>query len=337
MPGREAHKHRPTGGFHATTGHPGVMDPVPAAARRAPLGVLPAVATVVVVLLVAACGVAQRGPDPCAPAVAGATTRTVPTPGTRLNVTLAGPEDGPVVVLLHGFPGTATTWRAVATDLAVDHRVVVPDLRGAGCSGFAPPGTDAYTARDLAGDLAALAGVLHLPPAIVVGHDLGAMTAVAWARTRPEQVARLVLSGGGVPGFGLAERGPPHLRAFGAAPPGAIEAAQRPRLRAFLADFTRTPAFPLDEAVAAYAPPGRLDAAMGRYRALPRDAAANRADPRPLAMPVLVVSGGAPDLAAATVTPLAPRRRVVVIPGAGHDVQLERPAAFAAAVREDAG
>ncbi len=110
---------------------------------------------------------------------------------------------------------------------------------------------------------------------------MGAMTAVAWARARPDQVARLVLSGGGVPGLGLAELGPPHLRTFGEAPPGAIERAVGPDVRGFLADFTRTPAFPLAEAVAAYSPPGRLDAAMGQYRALPRDAATNRADPRP--------------------------------------------------------
>jgi pimeloyl-ACP methyl ester carboxylesterase len=249
--------------------------------------------------------------------------------GTRLHLTFAGPADAPLVVLLHGFPETAATWRAVASDLAADHRVVVPDLRGAGCSGFAPPGSDAYAAQDLAADLAGLG----LPPATVVGHDLGAMTAVAWARSRPDQVARLVLSGGGVPGFGLAERGPPHLRTFGDAPPGAVEAAQRGRVREFLAGFTGTPAFPLDDAVAAYAPAGRLDAAMGRYRALDRDAVANRADPRPLAMPVLVVSGGAPDLSATTVTALAPARRVVVVPDAGHYVLVEKPAAFADAVR----
>lgn len=283
-------------------------------------------------VVILSCGV-PRAPDPCAPALPGAAVRTVDTTGTRLRVTLAGPPDAPPVVLLHGFPETAATWRAVASELAVDHRVVVPDLRGAGCSGFAPAGTDAYATADLATDLADLVAALRLPPVTAVGHDLGAMTAVAWARSRPEQVTRLVLSGGGVPGYGLAELGPPHLRALGDAPPGAVEAAQRGRLRAFLADFTRTPAFPLDDAVAAYAPIGRLDAAMGRYRALDRDAVAQRADPRPLAMPVLVVAGGAPDLTVPTVTPLAPTRRVVVVPGAGHYVQVEQPAAFADAVR----
>jgi pimeloyl-ACP methyl ester carboxylesterase len=287
----------------------------------------------VLALALTGCAAPDAGSAPCAPTVPGGVVTAVTASGPRLHVTVAGPPDAPAVVLLHGFPETAATWRPVAADLAADHRVVVPDLRGAGCSDPAPPGTDAYATADLAADLAELATALHLPPATVVGHDLGAMTAVTWARERPDQVARLVLSGGGVPGYGLAELGPPHLQAFGDAPPGAVEAAQRPRLRDFLAAFTGTPAFPLDEAVAAYAPPGRLDAAMGRYRALHRDAAANRADPRPLAMPVLVVAGGAPDLTVPTVTPLVPARRVVVIPGAGHDVQVEQPAAFAAAVR----
>ncbi|WP_328309295.1 alpha/beta hydrolase [Actinomycetospora sp. NBC_00405] len=299
-----------------------------------PLGLRRTVVTALV-LLVAGCAPVRlaSAPDPCAPAVVGGDVLTRDLGGTSLQVTVAGPVGAPTVVLLHGFPETASTWRAVATDLAADHRVVVPDLRGAGCSGFAPPGTDAYATADLAADLAGLAVALDLRPGTVVGHDLGAMTAVAWARAHPEQVASLVLSGGGVPGFGLAERGPPHLRSFGDAPPGAVEAAQRGRVREFLAGFTGSPAFPLDEAVAAYAPPGRLDAAMGRYRALDRDAVAQRADPRAPAMPVLVVAGGAPDLAADTVTALRPDRRVVVVPDAGHYVLVEQPAAFADAVR----
>jgi pimeloyl-ACP methyl ester carboxylesterase len=300
------------------------------------------------VVLVAACGrtPAVLAEDGCAALLPGSEAGTVDVGDVRLHVGVLGPAGAPPVVLLHGFPETGATWRAVAADLATDHRVVVPDLRGAGCSSFAPPDTDAYDARSLAVDVAGVTSALGLSAVTVVGHDMGAMAAVAWARARPDQVTRLVLTGGGVPGFGLAELGPPHLRTFGDAPPGAVERAVGADVPRFLADFTRTPAFPLAEAVAAYTPPGRLDAAMGRYRALPRDAAANRADacggrlgvascpdPRPLAMPVLVVAGGAPDLTVPTVTPLAPGRRVVVVPGAGHYVLVEQPAAFAAAVR----
>jgi pimeloyl-ACP methyl ester carboxylesterase len=302
----------------------------------------------VLVVLLGACGPLPPvlAEDGCPALLPGSEAGTVDVGDARLHVSVLGPTAAPPVVLLHGFPETGATWRAVAADLATDHRVVVPDLRGAGCSSFAPPDTDAYDARSLTGDVAGVTAALGLSGVTVVGHDLGAMTAVAWARARPDQVARVVLSGGGVPGFGLAELGPPHLRTFGEAPPGAVERAVGADLPRFLADFTRTPAFPLAEAVAAYAPPGRLDAAVGRYRALPRDAARNRADfcggeprsadcprPRPLPMPVLVLAGGAPDLTVPTVTPLAPGRRVVVVPRAGHYVLVEQPAAFADAVR----
>ena len=85
----------------------------------------------------------------------------------------------------------------------------------------------------------------------------------------------------------------------------------------------------LDDAVRAYAAPGRYDAAMGRYRALPRDAARNRADPRPLAVPATALEGGAPGISAATL----PGADVVVVPGAGHYVQEDRPYEVAAAIR----
>ena len=302
----------------------------------------------VLLALIGACGSTppRLTGDGCPALVPGAEAGTVDVGDARLHASVLGPTAAPPVVLLHGFPETGATWRAVAVDLATDHRVVVPDLRGSGCSSFAPPGTDAYDTRSLAGDLAGLTSALALSGVTVVGHDMGAMTAVAWARARPDQVARLVLSGGGVPGFGLAELGPPHLRTFGEAPPGAVARAVGADVPRFLADFTRAPAFPLAEAVAAYTPPGRLDAAMGRYRALPRDAEASRAEacgdrpraascpgPRPLSTPVLVVAGGAPDLTVPTVTPLAPDRRVVVVPDAGHYVLVERPGVFAAAVR----
>jgi pimeloyl-ACP methyl ester carboxylesterase len=99
----------------------------------------------------------------------------------------------------------------------------------------------------------------------------------------------------------------------------------------------------LADAVRAYSRPGRLDAAMGRYRGLPLDAAATRADPRPLAVPATALEGGAPGIAAATLpvvarggdatTPVAPFARDVVVPHSGHYVQEDQPDLTAAAVR----
>ncbi|WP_018334861.1 alpha/beta fold hydrolase [Actinomycetospora chiangmaiensis] len=268
----------------------------------------------------------------CGADVPGLTRTTVDTGTVRLHVVVGGPPDGPAVVLLHGFPETWRTWRTVALDLASDHRVVVPDLRGVGCSDLGPtPDPDAAT---LAGDLAVLATTLHLAPAVVVGHDMGAMPAYAWARARPDQVRHLVLSGGGVPGLGLEELAPPHVAAFAAAPPGRLAAEVAGREREVLGRFVGDPAVvasgSLDDAVRAYRAPGRYDAAMGRYRALPRDAARNRADPRPLVMPTTALEGGAPGISAATL----PGADVVVVPGAGHYLQEDRPHEVAAAIRE---
>lgn len=267
----------------------------------------------------------------CGADVPGLVRTTVDAGEVRLHLAVGGPTTGPVVVLLHGFPETWRTWRTVALDLAVDHRVVVPDLRGAGCSDLGTTvDPDAHT---LAGDLAVVAATLRLAPAVVVGHDMGAMPAYAWARARPDQVRHLVLSGGGVPGRGLEDLAPPHVAAFAAAPPGRLAAEVAGREREVLGAFVGDPAVAasgsLDDAVRAYAAPGRYDAAMGRYRALPRDAARNRADPRPLAVPATALEGGAPGISAATL----PGADVVVVPGAGHYVQEDRPHEVAAAIR----
>jgi pimeloyl-ACP methyl ester carboxylesterase len=312
--------------------------------------VLPAlrVATLLLVgALLAGCGTEPAIPVPvadgCGADVPGLTRRFVPVDGVVLHVAVGGPPTATAVVLVPGFPETWRTWRAVATDLLADHRVVVPDPRGTGCSSFAPPtpaGSDpraAYDAASLAADLAGLATALGLGPAVVVGHDMGAMPALAWARARPDQVRHLVLSGGGVPGAGLEERAPPHVAAFAAAPPGEVAARVAGREADFLARFVGDPAVAasgsLDDAVRAYARPGRLDAAMGRYRGLPLDAAATRADPRPLAVPATALEGGAPGIAAATLPVVASHSDVAVVPGAGHYLQEDRPAETAAAIR----
>ena len=272
--------------------------------------------------------------DACGADVAGLERRRVDTGVVELDVAVGGPVDAPAVVLLHGFPETWRTWRTVAADLVADHRVVVPDLRGAGCSDLAPTGPDdrtAYGPAALAGDLDGLAAALDLGPAVVVGHDMGAMVALAWAHGAPARVRHLVLSGGGVPGAGLEELAPPHVAVFADAPPGEIAASMAGGERDFLTRFVGGGAVvasgSLDDAVRAYSRPGRLDAAIGRYRGLV-------GDPRPLRVPATALEGGAPGISAATLPRVAPAADVVVVPGAGHYLQEDRPLATAAAVRE---
>ena len=72
--------------------------------------------------------------------------------GVGLHTAIAG--DGPPIVLLHGFPQTHLMWRDVAADLAADHTVICPDLRGYGAS---DKPADGYDKRTMAADIVALA------------------------------------------------------------------------------------------------------------------------------------------------------------------------------------
>src|ERR1700730_17040152 len=82
-------------------------------------------------------------------------TRDIATNGTTIHMRVGG--GGPAVVLLHGYGETGDMWVPLAVDLARDHTVVVPDLRGMGLSSKPAGGFDKKTqATDLAGGLRAL-------------------------------------------------------------------------------------------------------------------------------------------------------------------------------------
>ena len=96
-----------------------------------------------------------------------------------LHVEVSGPEDGPAVVLLHGFPDSGRLWaKQVPALTGAGYRVVVPDQRGYGRSDK-PADVDAYNLLLLAADVGAVLDALGIERAHVVGHDWGA--AVAWA------------------------------------------------------------------------------------------------------------------------------------------------------------
>jgi pimeloyl-ACP methyl ester carboxylesterase len=97
--------------------------------------------------------------------------------GVTLNVALAGPDDAPPVILLHGFPESHRTWREAAPRLEGDFRLVMPDQRGFAGSDR-PQEVDAYRTETLIDDIFALADALGLERFALVGHDWGG--AVAW-------------------------------------------------------------------------------------------------------------------------------------------------------------
>ncbi|MFD5858023.1 alpha/beta fold hydrolase [Streptomyces chartreusis] len=110
--------------------------------------------------------------------------------GVSLHTAVGG--SGPPVVLLHGFPQTHLMWRHVAADLAVDHTVICPDLRGYGASDK-PAETDGsvYAKRTMAADVVALARELGHERFALAGHDRGALVAFRAGLDHPDTVTHV--------------------------------------------------------------------------------------------------------------------------------------------------
>lgn len=114
----------------------------------------------------------------------------VATNGIRLAVHEAG--DGPAVILLHGFPELAFSWRHQLPALAAaGYRAIAPDQRGYGGSDI-PPRVEDYTVQTLIADIEGLMSALSTGPALFVGHDWGALVLWTMALLRPELMRGLV-------------------------------------------------------------------------------------------------------------------------------------------------
>jgi epoxide hydrolase 4 len=101
--------------------------------------------------------------------------------------------EGPLVVLLHGFPESRKTWsRQLPALAAAGFRAVAPDLRGYGDSPK-PRGVKPYRTSEIAADVAELIVSLDGAPCVVVGHDWGAAVAWTLAMERPELLRKLVI------------------------------------------------------------------------------------------------------------------------------------------------
>lgn len=110
--------------------------------------------------------------------------------GVKLHYVTSG--EGPLVVLLHGFPDFWYTWRAQMPALAKQHQVVALDLRGYNESDK-PEGVESYTLEKLAGDVEAVLERFGREKATIVGHDWGGAIAWTFAMTRPEKTERLIV------------------------------------------------------------------------------------------------------------------------------------------------
>ncbi|MFE9582003.1 alpha/beta fold hydrolase [Nocardia sp. NPDC006044] len=107
----------------------------------------------------------------------------------ELNVAVGGA--GRPIVLLHGFPQTHLMWRHVAADLAADHIVICPDLRGYGDSDKPAETGTSYSKRTMAADIVAVAKALGHERFALAGHDRGALVAIRAGLDHPGTITHL--------------------------------------------------------------------------------------------------------------------------------------------------
>ena len=120
-------------------------------------------------------------------------SRRIDTGAATLHVVFAGPEQGPPVVLLHGFPELWFSWHGPMGVLARSgYRAIAPDLRGYNRSDK-PPGAEAYSGDAYASDVLGLLDALGIEQAFVAGHDVGAGVAWTLVFAHPERVRRAVI------------------------------------------------------------------------------------------------------------------------------------------------
>lgn len=119
--------------------------------------------------------------------------KIIGTNGVQLEVVLAGPQDGPPVFLLHGFPDFWFTWESqIQALVAQGFRVIVPNQRGFGKSDK-PLDVFAYRQAELAADIVGIADVLGYKKFCLAGHDFGGLVAWTIATIYAERVEKLVI------------------------------------------------------------------------------------------------------------------------------------------------
>ncbi|MEI8080614.1 MAG: alpha/beta hydrolase [Actinomycetes bacterium] len=269
--------------------------------------------------------------------------------GIDMHCLVAGPPDGDLVVLLHGFPELAISWQHQLPALAeAGYRAVAPNQRGYGATTRQGP----YDTVTLAQDVSDLITALGHQRAYVVGHDWGGGVAWTFASLHPNQLLGLV----------AANCPPPSVLAR------AIRSSPRQLRKSWYMFFFQIPHLPeylltrdnaavmvgsmvrgsyvrdafteadLEQYRAAFAEPGAATAAINWYRAgLRRPRRSEDLVRTPISAPVLVLWGArdaflgselvSPDRLANVLAP-GNSATVVYFEGAGHFVQNEVPTEF---------
>lgn len=267
---------------------------------------------------------------------------TVRANGLSFHCAVAG--EGPLLLLLHGFPQFWYAWRNQIPALAKRFKVVAPDLRGYGDTDK-PTGVAAYRLDALLDDLAGLIRAFGAARASIVGHDWGGALTWLAAMRRPELVERIAVLNCPHPAvFTRKILRPPQLWRswyifFFQLPWLPERLLLRDEGREFVKLFRASAAKPeafTDDDLRAYREaalkPGAMTAALNYYRASFRDVAGRRAlaDPPRIAAPTLLVWGERDQALGVELTealeplfsgPFTLRR----VPDASHWIQEEQP------------
>ncbi len=251
--------------------------------------------------------------------------------GLRLHYTRTG-GDKPQVVLAHGFTDDGLCWTPVAEVLEADYDLIMVDARGHGRSDGPEQG---YGLTDLAADLAGVITALGLHRPAVLGHSMGAATALVLAGMYPELPRAILL-----------EDPPP----WWVADARKIDAEQQARMRTWVVAFKRKTR---DELIAEQraASPTWSEAELGpwadsklrfSFNALTRLGADDvdwETTVRRITCPALLITAdperGAivTEEGARALGALVPQLRTVHIPGAGHSIRREQFTRYMEAVR----
>jgi pimeloyl-ACP methyl ester carboxylesterase len=271
--------------------------------------------------------------------------RDIAANGVTIHVRSGGA--GPAVVLLHGYGETGDMWAPLAADLARDHTVIVPDLRGLGLSSKPSGGFDKKTQ---AGDVSGVMSALGVQQADVVAHDIGNMVAFQFAGQSPERLRRLVLIDAPVPGVGPWEeilKNPLlwHFRFGGPDMERLVAGRERIYLDRFWNEFSASPDRFSEAArrhyAGLYALPGAMHSGFAQFAAFDQDAIDNReflARSR-LKMPILAVGGEKSFGATMAIVMRAAGDDVTegIVPASGHWIMEENPRATIGLVRDFLG
>jgi pimeloyl-ACP methyl ester carboxylesterase len=275
----------------------------------------------------------------------------------RLHVAEAGPQDGKLIVLLHGFPDHWGGWRGQVEPLVrAGYRVLMPDLRGYGMS-EKPKGVRNYSERVLASDVIGLIRWAGKDKAIVVGHDWGG--AVAWrtAIRYPDAVEKLVILNCPHPAAMKKKLGSDPRQLLKSwymfffqipiLPERVLKAGRFGRLAKLITRTARKGAFSeqsIQELKQAWAQPGAMQAMVNYYRAAMRHqerAAPGGGGVRKVQPPTTIIWGMRdPHLSSSLAEDSASycdNARIERLPEATHWLQYEEPAKVASLILAAAG